>query len=66
MPTDISDRTRIYLGDGVYVIFDGYQIWLETEREDGVHRIALEPEVYSRLAEYVRALPRLASTGAEA
>lgn len=34
-----------YLGDGVYASFDGYQIWLRTERENGVHEIALEPPV---------------------
>ena len=35
-----------YLGDGVYVSFDGYQIWLDTRAQFPVNRIALEPEVY--------------------
>jgi hypothetical protein len=42
-----------YLGDGVYASFDGYQIWLETERGDGAwHRIALEPPVMTALVAY--------------
>ena len=44
-----------YLGDGVYASFDGYQIWLSTVREDGItHRIALEPEVYDALHQYMQ------------
>lgn len=42
-----------YIGDGVYVSFDGYQLWLETEREFGQkHYIALEPEVFKALCDY--------------
>ena len=42
-----------YIGDGVYVSFDGYHIWLTTLREDGMQRIALEPPVLAELEEYV-------------
>lgn len=34
---------REYIGDGVYVEFDGYSVFLRTDRELGQHWIALEP-----------------------
>lgn len=46
-----------YIGDGVYVDFDGYGIVLTTE--NGLcetNRIVLEPEVYESMMDYVRAL----------
>lgn len=46
-----------YLGDGVYVSFDGYQIWLRTS--DGItttNRIALEPSVFAALVDYEQSL----------
>jgi len=52
---DMEDE---YLGDGVYASFDGYQIWLKTERETGWHEIALEPPVFERLLEYRQNLAR--------
>lgn len=45
-----------YIGDGVYAFFDGYRIWLQTERDNGVHEIALEPPV---LAELNRVVERI-------
>lgn len=39
-----------YLGDGVYAIFDGMQIWLRTD--DAACRIALEPAVMEELQNY--------------
>jgi len=42
-----------YLGDGLYVSFDGCVIWLRTPREYGDHELALEPEVYRNLVAYV-------------
>lgn len=42
-----------YLGDGVYASFDGYQIWLRVERDGRHERIALEPETYASLVDYV-------------
>lgn len=50
--------SETFLGDGLYVSFDGYQIWLRAPREDGDHRVALEPQVWHRLNEYVAALKR--------
>ena len=46
---DVLKGEKVYIGDGVYVHFDGYHFWLYTEREDGVHTIALEPAVYQSL-----------------
>ena len=46
-----------YIGDGVYVEFDGYGLVLTTE--DGrstTNRIVLEPEVYQALTAYVSRL----------
>ena len=47
---------KVYLGDGLYVYFDGYQFMLTTEREHGEHYIALEPIVFDNLIEYRRNL----------
>jgi hypothetical protein len=44
-----------YLGDGVYVSFDGYQIWLAVNHHEN-KVIALEPYVFSNLCEYVKRL----------
>lgn len=46
---------QTYLGDGVYVRFDGYQIWLAVND----HRnevVALEPEVLTALNKFVEQL----------
>ena len=48
------ESTILYLGDGVYASFDGYQIWLSTQREIGQHIIALDPFVLERLVEYAK------------
>ena len=34
---------EVYLGDGLYCSFDGYQIRLRAPREGGDHEIFLEP-----------------------
>ena len=50
-------ETKAYLGDAVYVDFDGFALWLTTE--DGIretNRICLEPELYRALTEYVARL----------
>lgn len=41
-----------YIGDGVYVDFDGYQIWLSTDRGGVTHEIALEPSLLKALDHY--------------
>lgn len=50
----MDDYPQVYLGDGVYARFDGYQIWLTTQRsEERVDSVALEPSVYAALVQYV-------------
>lgn len=49
--------SKEYLGDSVYVEFDGYGIVMTTE--DGVfasNRIILEPEVLMALEQYIQRL----------
>lgn len=51
------EMSKRYLGDGVYVDFDGFQIWLTAENGiTATDRIALEPNVYRALVEYVESL----------
>ena len=48
-----GEREQVYLGDGLYASFDGYQIWLRTS--DGLsvtNTIALEPQVMKALSDY--------------
>ena len=40
-----------YLGDGVYVSWDGYQLWLAANHHDN-KVVALEPEVLFQLIQY--------------
>lgn len=42
-----------YLGDGLYVSFDGYQIRLWTERATGTHEVFLEPGTLQNFLRYV-------------
>ena len=46
-----------YLGDGLYVSFDGYQIVLSVN-EPGNKVAFLEPEVFARLIDYRERLGR--------
>lgn len=41
-------KNSIYLGDGVYLSNDGFQLWL-TVGDHALDIIALEPEVFERL-----------------
>lgn len=49
---------EIYLGDGCYASFDGWQICLRAPREEGDHVIYMEPQVLQAFKEYVDSLPR--------
>lgn len=54
--------SKSYLGDGVYIDFDGYALVLTTENGiDVTNRIVLEPEVYEALMLYVERLKRSGS-----
>ena len=42
-----------YIGDGVYVRFDGYHVWLLTGSHDRPdNAVALEPQVYEALTKF--------------
>lgn len=43
-----------YLGDGVYVSFDGFSITLRAPRERGDHFIVLEPRELKALIDYAK------------
>lgn len=43
---------RDYLGDGVYIEHDGYQLCLSTQREGRWERIYLESSVFAALVNY--------------
>jgi hypothetical protein len=45
-----------YLGDGLYVSHDGWQVILRAPRELGDHWVALEPKVMDAFIEYVQRL----------
>lgn len=45
-----------YLGDGLYASFDGFQIILRAPREEGDHWVALEPNAFIALTEFVNSL----------
>jgi len=57
MPDFNKMQMRDYLGDGLYVGFDGYQVILYTDRgNEGVHWVALEPEVLKSFNNYIKRL----------
>jgi hypothetical protein len=45
-------QTEEYLYDGIYASFDGFQIKLRTEREEGDHVIYLEPTAWDLLVDF--------------
>lgn len=48
-----------YLGDGLYVSFDGMYIKLRAPRDDGDHWVGLERDVYHKLMRWVADYPVL-------
>jgi hypothetical protein len=52
----MTDRGAVklarYLGDGVYIGFDGHQLWLWTDRFGVEHEIALDASTYAALCKY--------------
>lgn len=41
-----------YIGDGVYVSFDGFQLWLRLGAHDAEPLIALDPATFKALTEH--------------
>ena len=45
----------VYLGDGVYASFDGYQVWLAVNHHTN-KVVALEPAVITNLVNYINTI----------
>jgi acyl-CoA thioesterase FadM len=45
----------VYLGDGVYASFDGYQVWLAVDNHTN-KVVAIEPQVWEALKRYMENL----------
>jgi hypothetical protein len=43
-----------YLGDGLYVSFDGFAFTLRAPRLEGDHYVVLEPAVFREFASFVK------------
>jgi len=43
-----------YIGDAVYVHFDGYGVWLVTSRANGDDSIYLNPQVFNSLTKFTQ------------
>jgi hypothetical protein len=54
----MSEDAEVYLGDGLFVSFDGYSVILRAPREHGDHFVALEPEVLKAFCVYLEGLAR--------
>lgn len=45
-----------YLGDGLFVSFDGYSFILRAPRESEDHWVALEPEVLAAFLSFIKTI----------
>ena len=50
----MEQNKEIYLGDGLYASFDGWQINLRAPRGKDDHFVRLEPEVFDSLVRFAR------------
>ena len=58
---------KVYLGDSVYAVFDGYHVVLTTENGYGPsNTIALEPPVIDALNRYAKSIQEYYATQAKA
>jgi hypothetical protein len=56
MPLDKKWLEEEYIGDGLYVSFDGYQMCLRAPTTKGDEKVYLEPSVWASLVEYKQRL----------
>jgi hypothetical protein len=42
-----------YLGDGLYISYDGFQFVLRAPRNEGNHYVALEPDIFAAFLRYI-------------
>ena len=48
-----KETPRDYIGDGVYVEFDGFGVWLKAnDFFDPTDKVYLEPEVFAKLLHF--------------
>jgi len=52
-----------YLGDGVYVGFDGFAFVLDLRGQDDITRIVMEPDIINQLTKYVEQTYKLLKEG---
>jgi hypothetical protein len=50
---NLEDEREVYLGDGLYALFDGWQFRLRAPREHGDHVVFLEPHVMEKFLTFV-------------
>lgn len=43
-----------YMGDGVYIGHDGYQLWLTTGSHENPELIAIDPNVLANIVKYAK------------
>lgn len=48
----VAEKDEVYLGDGLYAWFDGWQIILRAPREHGDHWVGLEPATFAALLQF--------------
>jgi hypothetical protein len=53
---DFGTKEEVYLGDGLYASFDGFQITLRAPRWEGDHFVALEPNVFEAFLGYAKSI----------
>lgn len=50
----MTDITEHYLGDGLYVSYDGVTVTLRAPRPNGDHWIGLDPTTLARFLRYLK------------
>lgn len=50
----MTSEPTVYIGDGVYAEFNGYDVQLRTNREDGKHFLHLERDAVQHLVRFLR------------
>ena len=58
---DIANKAlkEVYLGDGLYCSYDGFQYILRAPRDEGDHHVALEPSVLEAFNEHQKYIRKL-------
>lgn len=54
MSNPVPELVQDYIGDGVYVSYQGFDIQISTPRSDGDHTVFLEPHVFAELVRFAR------------